>query len=124
MKNLKSRIALSILLLAISGSSFAFSECVREVKNVFTDFQTVVKDGTGSITSGNEMVYICFTTGSCIFKTIKQLTDGQMARFFSMGLTAKTTGKKLQVRYPEDDVTCPPVSVSARSDVLGMWLVQ
>jgi len=113
MKKTITGLVVCLSLLTIPCNSFAFSECVREVKSVFSSL------------SGSTSVWVCFITetpGNCIYKDESQLTDGQMARFLSMALTAKTTGKRLQVRYPEDDLVCPPAG-SSRNDFLGMWLV-
>jgi len=109
------RVMFSMMLLVCSSNSFAFGECIRSVTNIWSDMQTR--------TNGNNAVYVCFETGSCIFKYESQLSDGQMARLVSMALTAKTTGKKLRVRYPEDEIICPPQSVGARNDFSGIWLV-
>jgi len=111
MKKLINKTAVGMILLIISSNSFAFSECVRDVKKIWSNF--------GSSTT----VYVCFETGSCIYKDESNITEGQMARLMSMALTAKTTGKRLQVRYPEDDLVCPPSGASARNDFIGFWLV-
>jgi len=103
---------LSVLLCTTSLQSFAFSECVREVNKVWS-----------SLTE-NQSVYVTFSDGgSSISKSEKMITEGQMNRFFSMALAAKVSGKKLRVRYVEDDLQCPPPSGTSRNDALGIWLV-
>ena len=103
---------LSVLLCTLSFQSFAYSECVREVKHVFNDFNS------------NETLWVNFTDGgSAISKRGDQISEARMNRFFSMAITAKVSGKKLRVRYPEADLQCPPPSGPARNDVIGIWLV-
>jgi len=60
--------------------------------------------------------------GGTISKSTSQVSEAQLARFFTMALTAQTTGKKLRVRYPEDNISCPPPSGN-RNDFLGVWLL-
>jgi len=110
MKKLFNKYVICLLMLIASSSSFAFSECTREVKNVWNKLDSPPS------------VWVCFNTGSCIYKSENQLTSGQMERLFSMALTAQTAGLRLRVRYPEDNLVCPPTGDS-RNDVLGMWLI-
>jgi len=70
----------------------------------------------------NKTVWVSFSDGgSPIYKSENQLSEGQMNRFVSFALTAQTAGNKLVVRYPENDLQCPPKD-SARNDVLGIWI--
>lgn len=99
-----------ILAMNVPVDGFAYTECLRTVKGVWIAF-----DGTG--------VNVTFVDGgSSITKTETQLTVGQMSRYISVTLTALTTGRQLSIRYPEDNLICPPVAGPARGDITGMWL--
>ena len=98
----------TILILAIPISAFAYTECEVTVNKVWNS------------TEGGDSIWVCFNEGGCVYKHGTQLTEAQLSRFYAMALTAKTSGKTLIVRYPEDDLVCP-VTYS-RNDILGMWL--
>lgn len=97
-------------MLIASSNAYSFTECARPVKGVWIN-----------LTGTN--INISFADGgSSITKDEAQLTDGQMARLLAVALTAQTTGKKLSIRYPEENVDCPPSAGNARNDVLGLWI--
>lgn len=101
----------SMLCVLTSTQSFAYTECIRTVKNVWTNL------------SDTETVWVTFQDeGGAVFKTEAQLSDGQMQRFFSLLLTAQSTNQKVSIRYPEDNLVCPAVG-DARNDVVGIWLL-
>jgi len=99
-----------LCMLIASSNAYSFTECMRPVKSIWIDLKTGAN------------VNITFSDGgSSIRKSESQLTEGQMARFVSVALTAQTTGKKLTIRYPENEMSCPPTG-SSRSDVTGFWI--
>lgn len=114
---MKAIITITILFLFLAPTSaFSFTQCTRPVKDIWTQ---LLNNGT----SDSEHVWISFSDGGQpIYKTQSEISEGQMARFFSMALTAQASGKNLVVRYPEDDLTCPPTG-EARNDFLGMWII-
>ena len=93
------------------SSSFAYTECKRPVKNIWSSMNSA------------QSVWVTFAgNGGAIYKTESQVTSGQMARCVSFAITAQTTGKKLFVRYPEDNLACPPTV--SRNDFEGVWLTE
>jgi hypothetical protein len=105
MKNL-----LVIFLVFMSASALGHTECTRTPVKVW------------SALADKTTVWINFDKGSSIYINESKLTEGQVNRFFSMALTAVTTNRSLTVRYPEDDLQCPPTG-EARNDMLGIWLL-
>lgn len=97
-------------IVSISTNSWSYSECVRPVKNIWT-----------SLANARTVWIIFQDVGSAVFKSESQLTEGQMSRFVSFALSAQATGRNLIVRYPEDDLTCPPTG-KARNDIEGFWV--
>jgi hypothetical protein len=94
----------------LSWNTWAYTECSRPIKDVWTTLDS----GTG--------VWVTFSDGgSAIFKNESDLTSGQMSRFVSFALTAQTANKKLVVRYPEDGLVCPPTGAN-RNDFQGVWI--
>ena len=105
----KSILILALLFVFVVPSSiFAFTECGVTANKVYIQL------------SGENQVWVCFNEGGCVYKTGTQLTEAQLSSFYAMALTAKTTGKTLRVRYPEDDLVCP--ATGHRNDIRGMWL--
>ena len=93
------------------SSSFAYTECKRPVKNIWSSMNSA------------KSVWVTFAdNGSAIYKNESQITSGQMARFVSLAIAAQTTGKKLIVRYPDDNLACPPTE--SRNDFEGVWLTE
>ena len=102
-----------IHLLFLSTSAYATTECARPVSNLWNSL------------SSDKQVWVTFSDGGgAIYKTEGLITAGQMNRFFSQVLAAKTTGNKLVIRYPEDNLSCPPPAGINRNDVKGIWLAQ
>lgn len=99
-----------LLFMLQSLTSLAYTECQRGVKKVWTNL------------SASKGFWVVFDDGgSSIYKEENQLTEGQMSRFVSLALTALTAGKSLIVRYPENDLSCPPTN-GDRNDIEGIWL--
>ena len=95
----------------LSGNAFSFTECNREVENVWISFTPA------------ESVFVTFKDGhSWIYKDIHTSNEQQKNRFFSQALAAQTAGKILRIRYPEDDLVCPPKG-AARHDFEGVWIL-
>ena len=95
-----------------SSISYSYTECIRPIANVWTSLNS------------DTSVWITFTDGgSPVYKNESQLTEGQMNRLISFALTAQSAGKNLQVRYPEDGLSCPPVG-AARNDIEGFWVLK
>lgn len=89
----------------------AYTECVRPVRAVWND-ETI----------GNDSVWIAFSDGGGgVYKFSSQVSAGQFNRMYAMAMMALSTGKQLQVRYPETNLQCPPST--DRNDTLGMWIV-
>lgn len=101
-----------LFLLVFPSLGFSITECDRPIQKIWSTAES----------PDNETVWVVFSDGGgAIYKSQSQISTGQMARFFSMVLTASTTGKDLRVRYPEDGLSCPPST--NRNDFIGVWLV-
>ena len=107
------RLSLSMVTLftvLVFTNAHSYTECARPVKSIWINLET------------GASVNITFSDGgSSISKSESQLTEGQMARFVSVALTAQTTGKQLTIRYPENEMSCPPIG-SPRRDFTGFWI--
>lgn len=101
---------LGTLLLAQVSSASAYTECVRQVRNVFSDL-----GGSVSVTF--------IDAGAAISKSESVTSAAGVSRFLAMALLAQTTGRAVKVRYPEDGAACPPAPGGTRSDFTGFWLM-
>lgn len=102
-----------IFLLGLIAPAIGYShtECKRPVAHIWN---SMTKD---------KSVWVTFHDGGgAIYKSEGQITEGQMNRFVSLAITAQTTGNHLTVRYPQDNLSCPPNDT--RSDFEGVWLVK
>lgn len=107
--NVLTKLVSASLLLVLSQTSFAFTECTRTVDSIWNDLDVQAN------------VIVTFTDGSAIDMKPAGITSEQMHRFFTMAVTAKTLGRDLTVRYAQDGMLCTEVSV--REDILGIWLL-
>ena len=103
----------AMALSSLAGVSLAYTQCEKSPKNIWQDFNNSSAD-----------VWICFQPGNggCIYKSLNSPNmDGRrLNNFYAMGLAAVTTGRKLSVRYPEDNYNC--ASTASRGDITGAWL--
>ena len=106
---LKKSIVISFIVL-LSSNAWSFSDCIRPVGNIWTSLNS------------ETIVWISFKDGgSPIYVSESLVTEGQMSRFVAFALNAQATEKNLIIRYPEDDLTCPPMG-NPRNDMEGFWV--
>ena len=110
------KILVLILFAFLSNTAFAYTECTfNKVDYVF------LKAANG----GTDDVYIRLVkpTGdfAVIYKNNNTLSQTQINRIYTAALTAFTAGKKLTVRYPEDNLDCSTLS-AARNDFIGITI--
>ncbi len=103
----------------ISSSALAYSECDLQVQNIYLHMED----------TGAETVWVELWSpagNAPIYKNNSNLQNGlseaQLDRFYALALTAYSMGKKLKVRYPEDDLDCSQLS-GARSDFIGVRII-
>ena len=102
--------------MTLSQGVLAYSQCNFDVNYVYL----------GAADGGVDDIYITLikpTGGNAsIYKNNNNTLSGkQIDRIYSAALTAFTAGKKLVVRYPEDNLDCSTLSGS-RSDFIGVTL--
>lgn len=113
---MKKMMVILCLTLFASKLTFGFTDCDRPVKGVWS---SMANNTTSS------QVWVAFSDGGgAILKSESDVSAGQMNRFMSLVLLAKTSRKKLRVRYPENDLSCPPPHAVHRDDFSGVWLME
>lgn len=102
------------LCLLLSCQAFSYTEC---------NFENVSSIFLGTDDGGNELVYASLTTPTGGYISIHKnksnnLSAEHLGRIYAALLTAYSAGKEVQVRYPEDNLSCSTLT-GGRSDFIG-----
>lgn len=105
------------LAVTLSSSAMAYTECTYQVESVFMDTQQGDAETVWvqlQVPGGNPNV--------AIYKDKNNASEVLRNRLYTMALTAFTAGKKLVVRFPENNAVCT-TQLAPRADFLGVRLV-
>lgn len=106
------------LAVILSNSVMAYTECTYQVESVFIDTQQGDAETVWvqlQVPGGNPNVAIYKDKNNAPSEALRN-------RIYTMALTAFTAGKKLVVRFPENNTGCT-TQLTPRADFLGVRLV-